>query len=228
MQVDIYVREQNGKREMRIPWPPEKIDVESGGTVYASYDIMNRGPVEVPTGVGLSGYKWSSAFPGERRSNAGIWRGTFQPPENYHKLLEDWRAKGTPLVLLVTGYPINVDVTLADYTFDTESGFGDINYTVTFHEHREIAVSAKKVSSATSKRTTQDVTTYTVKSGDTLWGIAEKLLGGGAKWKTIYNANKSIIKSTAIKRWKAAGINRDDQNGHWIFPGTVLSIPKAG
>jgi nucleoid-associated protein YgaU len=36
-------------------------------------------------------------------------------------------------------------------------------------------------------------TKYTVKPGDTLWGIAVKYYGNGALWPTIYNANKGVI-----------------------------------
>lgn len=35
--------------------------------------------------------------------------------------------------------------------------------------------------------------TYTVKRGDTLWGIANKYYGSGAKYPTIYNANRDKI-----------------------------------
>lgn len=37
-------------------------------------------------------------------------------------------------------------------------------------------------------------TTYTVQSGDSLWSIAEKILGNGARWREIYNLNKDKIK----------------------------------
>ena len=62
--------------------------------------------------------------------------------------------------------------------------------------------------------------TYTVKSGDCLWNIAKKFYGNGAKWTTIYNANKSIIESTAQKYGK-----KSSSNGHWIYPNTKLTIP---
>ena len=35
---------------------------------------------------------------------------------------------------------------------------------------------------------------YTVAKGDTLWGIAQKTLGSGAKWSEIYEANKDTVK----------------------------------
>lgn len=62
--------------------------------------------------------------------------------------------------------------------------------------------------------------TYTVKSGDCLWNIAKAFYGNGAKWTTIYNANKSIIESTAQKHGK-----KSSSNGHWIYPNTKLTIP---
>jgi nucleoid-associated protein YgaU len=64
---------------------------------------------------------------------------------------------------------------------------------------------------------------YTVKSGDCLWNIAKAKLGSGAKWKKIYDANKTIIEETAKKRRNGKG----SSNGHWIYPGTELIIPNA-
>lgn len=55
-----------------------------------------------------------------------------------------------------------------------------------------------------------DVTTYTVVKGDTLWGIAYRLLGSGYKWTAIYNANSSVIADPNL-----------------IYVGQVLEIPSA-
>lgn len=226
MKVDIYIRERSGSREIRIPWLPEEIEYESGGTTMATYDIMNKGEVAVPTGSGLASYSWTSEFPGKYRNDDSMQRGAWQDPKNYHNILEDWKKNGTPLTLLVTGYPINMDVFLEDYNGKAVGGFGDFEYDIKFKEDREIVISSKKVSTPSPKRSTSKTTSYTIKKGDTLWGISKRFLGAGSKWETIYNLNKAIIESTAKKRWKAAGINRDSQHGHWIFPGTVIQIPK--
>jgi nucleoid-associated protein YgaU len=42
--------------------------------------------------------------------------------------------------------------------------------------------------------------TYTVKAGDTLRKIAEKLLGDADKWKEIYEANRDTIKDPNVIR----------------------------
>lgn len=58
---------------------------------------------------------------------------------------------------------------------------------------------------------------YTVRSGDTLFGIAAS---HGVSEPTLYNANKTVIENAA----HAHHLN-SSENGHWIFPGTVLVIP---
>ena len=229
MNVDIYVKERDGSREIRVPWLPEEIEYESGGMTAASYDIMNRGEVAVPTGTGLAAVSWTSQFPGAYRTDNSMQRGTWQDPKTYHNILLDWLEKGTALNILVTGYPINLDVHLESYTAKPVGGFGDLEYDISFIEDRDILITKTQDSnSQQTKRTTAKTTSYTIKKGDTLWSIAQRFLGSGAKWSTIYNANKEIIESTAKKRWKVAGINRDSQNGHWIFPGTVITIPQSG
>lgn len=226
MQIDIYIREKSGSRSIRIPWLPEKIEFKSGGTVRATYDIIDKGPVEVPSGSGLCIYSWKSQFPGQNRTDKSMMRGEWADPSTYHQILESWRVSGTPLNLMVTGYPINKDVIIDDYTGTAAGGFGDWEYEIKFIEERNIIVQASVVATQPKRQETQSSTkTYTIKSGDTLWGIAQRFKGSGASWESIYNANKQIIESTATSRWKAAGINRDSQHGHWIFPGTTITIP---
>ena len=65
--------------------------------------------------------------------------------------------------------------------------------------------------------------TYTVRSGDTLWALAKKYYGSGAKYTIIYDANKEIIESTAKSHGK-----KSSNHGHWIWPGEQLAIPSIG
>lgn len=62
---------------------------------------------------------------------------------------------------------------------------------------------------------------YTVKKGDCLWNIAKAFYGNGSKYTAIYDANKTVIEETAKKHGKSSS-----SNGHWIYPGTVLTIPS--
>ena len=224
MIVDIYITERNGSREIRIPWLPEEIEYKSGGTTMATYEIMNKGEVAVPTGSGLASCSWSSVFPGKYRTDRSMLRGKWKSPEHYHKILEYWKKNGTPLRVLVTGFPINMNVILEDYEGKAAGGFGDWEYEISFLEDRDITISTttvKTTAKKTTKRAAKKTTTHTVKSGDTLWAISKKYLGAGSKWKTIYNANKSIIEKTAKKHGK-----KSSNNGNLIYPGTKLRIPQ--
>lgn len=226
MNVDIYVREKNGNRQIRFPVLPESIKYKSGDTEFVTYEIMNRGPVSVPTGTGLKGIGWESDFPGEGRQNDPRLRGSWNAPKYYHDILEDWKAKGTTLNIMVTGYPVNFDVNLATYEAEPYGGVGDMAYQIEFQEARDITIKTTKVEKkkeTTTKRPAEKSVTYTIKKGDCLWKIAAmpKHYGDGSKWKKIYDANKSIIEKTAKKHGKSSS-----NNGWWIYPGVTLTIPK--
>ena len=82
---------------------------------------------------------------------------------------------------------------------------------------------AKVASGQTTKKAKESSSkskTYTIVSGDTLWKISAKELGSGAKYMQIYNANSSVIESAAKSHGKSSS-----SNGHWIYPGTTLTIP---
>lgn len=230
MQVDIYLREKNGNREIRFPILPEKILYQCGETVFTTYDIMSRGEVAVATGAGLARIGWEADFPGEGRQNDPAIRGTWRAPKYYHDILKDWATKGTLLTVIVTGYPFNFDVNMRSYEAEPSGPFGDLPYAIELQEHRSIIIKAESVNTGSSssgsaaKRATTKTTTYTIKINDTLWKIAAmpKHYGDGSKWKAIYDANKDIIESTAKKN----GYKSSD-NGHWIFPGVTLSIPQS-
>ena len=49
---------------------------------------------------------------------------------------------------------------------------------------------------------------YRVAVGDTLWGIAQRQLGDGSRWKEIYQINRPLI-----------------PNPHWILPNQELLLP---
>lgn len=74
---------------------------------------------------------------------------------------------------------------------------------------------AKKVLDPSTK-----AKTYTIVSGDTLWKISTNHLKSGAKYMQIYNANSGVIESAAKLHGKSSS-----SNGHWIYPGTILTIP---
>ncbi|WP_435857136.1 cutinase family protein [Streptomyces rishiriensis] len=63
-------------------------------------------------------------------------------------------------------------------------------------------------------------------SGDTLWDIAARNLGDPERWPEIFDANQAVIEAEARKHPGRPVLGTSD-HGHWIFPGTVLTIPGA-
>ena len=130
-------------------------------------------------------------------------------------------------------FDTNMLVSLEQLTTNEDARNGDdVMVSVTLRQYREYGAEKKKeggtgnrsdsTSTADQPRKAKDVTqqAYTVKSGDCLWNIAKKLYGDGSKWKKIYEANKSAIEAAAKSHGK-----KSSSNGHWIYPGTTLTIP---
>lgn len=231
METDIYIKALDGSGEIQIPWLPEAVEFKANGKQMATYDILDSGEYKIPNGRSLRGFSWSSVFPGEGHSDLPFLRGEWQDPKKYQTILSRWYTEGTALRLLITGTPINHDVYLEDYQMQYAGGYGDYSYAVSFVEMREIKITGSKKdqsgssssgssSSSSSSSSKSASKTYTIKSGDTLWAIAQKHLGSGAKYSQIYNLNKTIIEETAKKRGK----NSSD-GGHWIYPGTTIKLP---
>lgn len=230
MKHEIYLREIGVDTvAMRLPVLPDVINYGTGEAAMAAYDIMDKGEVAIPTGVGLATISWESLFPAPKSPNLIMKRGSISTPIYYHGRFKNWKETGAKLNLMVVGFPINLQVYLTDYTLKATGAFGDYEYSVTFKEARSISVVSTKMEvppAPTPKRPTTTTKKYTVKPGDTLWEISENIFESGSEWEKIYNLNKKIINEVATLKWSAAGVKRDSENGKWIFPGTTLLIQK--
>lgn len=158
-------------------------------------------------------------------------------PETCHKIITDWQRGKLPIRLIIAGLSFNKAVTIDTYSVTRKEGCRDLYYSLGITEYKQLNVPSVKVdttvkasikrrpapsspSSGGSSGGGSGGQSYTVKNGDTLWGIATKFYGDGTQYTKIYNASKDIIESTA----KSRGFGSSD-NGHWIWAGEVLTIP---
>ncbi len=213
--------------EFTFPSLPERIAV-STGMVYQTYNLLN-GRVSIPGAGDVKAVKWSGVFFGGKRRRTVLVE-EWQSPEECIRMLTEAMESREVLNLIVEEAPINLDVTIAKFDYEAFGAFGDMEYSIELTEARALKVYtvsemniqpfAKTVETRPEEAKTSGQA-YTVVSGDNLWKIARKFYSGsGSDWQKIYSANAAVIEAEAQKRGKSSS-----DNGHWIYPGCVLSIP---
>lgn len=229
--MDIRLIPVGSGTKFTFPALPEKIQGKYGAK-YQSFDIISQGTVKVPKGTDVAEFTWDGVFFGPSKKKEAIVRTeSWQSPTQCVKILTDFMMNETVLTLIVTDTWINVDVTISSFQPRPVGAYGNIEYSITFVQKKPLKIyttNELKIAKFVKKTAPRNDTpakssggnTYTVVSGDTLWGIASKKLGSGSKWTAIYDANVSTIESTA----KAHGKSSSD-HGYWIWPGEVLTIP---
>ena len=109
-------------------------------------------------------------------------------------MLRAWQDSGDPVRLILSGSDINDAFLIEDVTETLREGDRDVGLTLTLREYKfksALAVLAGEGGTGTVSRQDERVLpkTYTVKKGDTLWGIACRFYGDGTKWGTLAAKN---------------------------------------
>ncbi len=207
---------------VQMPETPGKLTIKIKGN-NKTVNLLNEGEINFLRAPGLTEIKVPLMFPMLTAP---------QRPEYYLSILERLKTTRATTQFIMTRttpngellFDTNIKVSVEDYTIveDASEGF-DLAVEVNLKQYRDYGTKTLKVSAASDTKTQATVTvtnersastaptatTYTVKSGDTLWGIAAKYLGNGAKYTLIYEANKDKIK-----------------NPNLIYAGQTLTIPK--
>lgn len=229
--MDIYLREIRDKTvRFRFPSLPDgKISIKQS-TAYQEYDIIGRGKLSFPAGMEKNPIKWSGYFWGAAKKNHGALNRKWLPPESCVSRLSEWQKNGTPLNLVGAGLNINMDVTIQSFDYEPFGGSGDIRYELSLIPYVQIQVYTatelgieQEVPKKVVTRNDADNAskkTYEIKQGDCLWNIAKSNYGSGMKYVDIYHANSEILDAEARKYGRS-----DSDNGNWIYPGTVITLP---
>ncbi len=232
--IIIRLREIGGGKEFTFPANPESISC-SLGAKYQSYDIISKGTVKVPKGTDASEVKWNGEFFGPAKRNESIVLSRYyKEPGECISQLREWQESGKSLNLIVTETWINIDVTISSFSPENYGAYGNVKYSITFSQAKDLKIyttSELQIASFEKKtvprndsnaNNTGSSKSYTIVQGDTLWAIAKRNYGSGIKWTVIYDANSEIIESAAKKHRKSGS-----DHGHWIYPGTTITIPAA-
>ena len=230
--MDIKLIPAGNGSKFTFPALPEKVQGKYGAK-YQSFDIISQGTVKVPKGTDVAEFTWDGVFFGESKRNEPIVKkNSWKEPNECVKILNNFMKNETVLNLIVTETWINVDVTISLFQPRPAGAYGNVEYSITFVQKKPLQIYTTdelKIAKFVKKTKPRNDSggssggggsTYTVVSGDTLWGIASKKLGSGSKWTQIYDANAGTIEAEAKKHGKSSS-----DHGHWIWPGEVLTIP---
>lgn len=205
------------KEKIQLPVLPELFQVKNGSN-DESVNVVGLGEIIIMQSRPALQFSFSSFFPATKFP--GLQVDSVTKPLTLIQKINTWKASKKPIHFVATACGVDLYVTIENFQYSEEGGDpGTYQYSITLKEYREITVRQVKVNIPKATATVQKseprvdntVTpqTYTVKSGDCLWNIAKKFYGNGAKYTTIYNANKGVIGG----------------NPNLIYPGQVLTIP---
>lgn len=228
--------------DMLLPVAPEQIQLKIANN-NKTITLINEGEVNILKTPGLSKITFEALLPNTQYPFAA-YDGGFQPAEHFLNKLEQLKLSLKPFKFqivrtdnngVISAFDQEMDVSLEEYQVDEDAeDYGrDISVSVTLLQYKAWVtktITFQTTSAGTTAPATADTArdttsapsakSYTVVSGDSLWAIAKKQLGSGARYTEIYNLNSSVIESTAKSHGRASS-----SNGHWIYPGTVLTLP---
>lgn len=201
--MDFYLTEKLTGSGIALSMLPEQIEHKSSAS-FQRYNIINTGPVEVHNGNELQVFSWNGQLPKRsmiRMVFVRAWH--WQPPEQIERVIRGWEENGAILNLMVTETNINHDVKIREFDI-TLKGENFWNYSIELAEHKDLKIytvqemagrktagKARIMSNVTYAREKQ--ISYTIKPGDTLWNLARRYLGDGAKYSKIYELNRDVI-----------------------------------
>lgn len=205
--------------KLRIPVLPETFKIRNGSS-NSSVNVMGLGEITIMQDRPALQFGFSSFFPATRFP--GLGPEEIPDPLEAIERINDWKASDKPVRFVCTSAKISLYATIEDFSYEERGGdVGTYYYDISLKEYREIKARQVKIdienkTATVPKEDTQRVNntttpdTYEVKPGDYLIKIAKKLYGDESKWRTIYEANKSIIGG----------------NPNLIYAGQVFTIPK--
>lgn len=197
-----------------LPVAPSRLEIKIKNQ-NKTINLINEGEVNLIKKPGLTEIEFEALLPQIKYPFAAYVDG-FKPASYYLEKIEQLKVNKKPFQFIVSRtspsgkllFDTNMKVTLEEYSIieDADEGL-DVKVVITLKQYRDLSTkiiniktsllsatsstnSAKKVTVTKKRPVTREVPkTYTVKKGDTLWLIAKKYLGDGAKYKEIAKLN---------------------------------------
>ena len=219
MSYSMYFR-LNGKK-YKLPVMPEELK-RTRELNIETYQVLGTGQVSVPSYCGLEEYSFEAEFPSKNYHYVSA--GAKADASYYDKFFRKAQRNKTPIWFIASNGitdDISLQVLVKNVEMTEKAGEeGDYYLSLTLMEYkapgkRYVAVQTAEATVKQEEDPAEEINpavtenkTYTVKSGDTLWGIAKQFYGNGSQYPKIVSVNPSI------------------SNPNLIYPGQVFTIPE--
>lgn len=219
MSRTIEITFNNRSEGFVLPINPKTIEL-SEQNLNQRITLLNIGEINLIGNRGLIACTLSSFFPSPKSPH---YKRADREPMDYINSLKKWKNSKKPVRLIISDSDVNLAMAIDKISHSINEGDGDIYYTLELSEYRFLNVPSVKVeasvqSNGLKERPNTKVAPkkYVVKKGDSLWAIAKKVYGDGAKYTSIYNANKELM-DTRNQKSKAPQ--------YTIYSGQELTLP---
>ena len=228
--------------KIELPIPPSEVHLKQK-TNNETINLINGGDYNVLKSPALKEADFDFLLPHQQYPMAN----SFRSPTYYTDFFEDCMENQKPVLFsIIREMPngrilTNTIEWMAIEEFSTKESwdegfdfvasiklkqykkYGTVLYEIVKQDETPVAKPVTNPTNDDKRVDSGSPTTWKVVKGDTLWGIARKCYGAGNEkyWKNIYYSNQELIEKTAKKYGKESS-----NWGHWIYPGTVLKIPK--
>ena len=200
MHIEMWLKADD--KVFKFPVLPSSFDLDNSSIIETS-NIVNLGQVAMYGGNALKTISISSFFPSKEYQFCTYYG--FPQPYECVKMIEEWRAAGKQIRLIITSTPINMPVLIESFEWGERAGTRDVEFTLTLKEYKPITIKTTPPTTTTPEPTPRPVDTPTtnkqkthkVVRGDCLWDIAKKYYGKGSLYPKIKEANKSKYPSLA-------------------------------
>lgn len=185
----------NSIENIKLPIVPNEFHIKSGKN-SSSVTLLGFGEISDSGTPTLRIWSISSMFP---KTKYSICTGSIKSnPYDYVSLVEKIKKDNIVCQYTITKTNIDIRCTIEEFEYWENDGSGDVYYTITFKEHKEIKLSTFSNTTLTSgvlyfnSDYTIDTTKenkVVVKEGDSVIKIAKQYYGDSSKYKDILAKN---------------------------------------